>query len=158
MAEKRKKVRVAATVQMVAGEDDDLIVWYRQLPKGAGNREIKEVLRRGLGLPVLEPEAVVEERVIDQKLEWLNDQIQSIQDFLNQSGPPSSGGIAVDHEAINELRSMFTKHTRHMASEMRRLESQVAAINTGEDVAPATEQLDSAKIERRQRRLAKQKW
>lgn len=43
------KGRVTATVQMTPGRDDDLIRWFRKLPKGERNEALKNVLRLGLG-------------------------------------------------------------------------------------------------------------
>lgn len=48
---KRSKERVSLAAQLVIGEDDDLIRWYRNLPDGTGASEIKRLLRSALGLP-----------------------------------------------------------------------------------------------------------
>lgn len=44
----RTKERQAATIQLIAGDDDDLIEWLRSLPKGQVNNALKTMLRAAL--------------------------------------------------------------------------------------------------------------
>lgn len=43
--------RLSATLQLVGGQDDDLIRWVANIPLGGRNAAIKTVLRCGLELP-----------------------------------------------------------------------------------------------------------
>lgn len=60
--DKRRQTRVPKTVQMVQGQDDDLIAWFASLPPREVNKQIKAVLREGLGFTTrntapIEPDA-----------------------------------------------------------------------------------------------------
>lgn len=48
----RVKERVGVTIQLVIGEDDDLIEWWRTIERGHGQRTVKTALRSSLGLPI----------------------------------------------------------------------------------------------------------
>lgn len=50
--DKRQKQRIAAPIQLVIGEDNDLIDWYLSFPSGTRQQQVKDTLRAGLGLPV----------------------------------------------------------------------------------------------------------
>lgn len=52
---KRLKQRIPATIQMVLGEDDDLIDWYLSQPPKQRHQTLKDTLRAGLGLHVHQP-------------------------------------------------------------------------------------------------------
>lgn len=53
--EKRKKIRKGITLQLVVGEDDDLIAAIQTIPENARQQVIKTLLRQSYGLPIPEP-------------------------------------------------------------------------------------------------------
>jgi hypothetical protein len=40
--------RITKSLQLVVGQDDDLIAWFNSLPDGQGQQKIKETLRKGI--------------------------------------------------------------------------------------------------------------
>jgi hypothetical protein len=40
--------RITKSLQLVEGQDDDLIAWFNNLPEGQGQQKIKEALRKGI--------------------------------------------------------------------------------------------------------------
>lgn len=40
--------RITKTLQLVEGQDDDLIAWFARLPDGTGQRAFKDALRKGI--------------------------------------------------------------------------------------------------------------
>lgn len=80
------KKRETATIKMTPGKDDDLIRWFRKLPKGERNETLKNLLRAGLGKPIVDYHASVPEG-LPERLEALEAQLE-IQaqwiDYLNR--------------------------------------------------------------------------
>lgn len=40
--------RITKSLQLIVGQDDDLIAWFNGLPDGQGQQKIKETLRKGI--------------------------------------------------------------------------------------------------------------
>lgn len=55
--EQRAKERVGVTIQLIVGEDDDLINAIAALPNGGRQSTLKTLLRYSYGMPIPEPVA-----------------------------------------------------------------------------------------------------
>lgn len=110
----RLKKRVGAPIQLVYGEDDDLIKWYGKLPKGQRQQTLKNMLRVALKMPLPAPVATVPtnaadvervamlETVIGQLQEQLGIQQQWIE-YLYQNGGQGQVVATNDQPAPAEL-------------------------------------------------------
>lgn len=65
--EQRAQKRIAFTIQLVCGEDDDLIEAIRSIDKGQRQAALKNLLRMSYGMPIMtEPEPPPEPEIIDR--------------------------------------------------------------------------------------------
>jgi hypothetical protein len=88
--------RIPATIQMVQGEDDDLIAWYTALPKGERHQILKDAVRAGLGI-VVRSDNHREERIDADQLEalwqelrhewatWTQELVESLPNYVQAS-------------------------------------------------------------------------
>jgi hypothetical protein len=90
------KNRVGAAIQLVPGQDNDLINWFTNLPKGGRNSALKFVLRNGLDLP--QPEEKTDEiNSIKSELENLKRAV----DHIPQAVHGGDWSQRIESELIN---------------------------------------------------------
>src|SRR5512138_436750 len=98
----RKKQRILAPMQLVVGQDDDLINWYLSFPSGHRQQQLKNAIRRGLGMPVLSQTAPLSPTIIhtngdtgrikalESELEQLKKQYAYLIEHLEQFTTPAA--------------------------------------------------------------------
>lgn len=106
--EQRAKERIGVTLQLIVGEDDDLINAIRSLPIGERQAALKNVLRQALGmpLPVVEVETVAPDMSLYMELQQ---QIEALNERLNNPfvppAPPSVETVdQIDQQTANERK------------------------------------------------------
>lgn len=108
--EQRAKERIGVTLQLIVGEDDDLINAIVSIPNGERQATLKNILRQSLGMPLPVVEApqpvpaVVDEQAIYNKL------LQQLEMRLNTpSVPPAPPSVEaadqLDAQTANERRN-----------------------------------------------------
>ncbi len=128
--------RIPATIQMVQGEDDDLIAWYTALPKGERHQALKDVVRAGLGL-VIKPDVHRESKTLFEadQLEalrqdlyrewttWTQQLVESLPNFVHASveqtlnmeadqsqkveGSPALSSMDMDHRRVKLKKAQW---------------------------------------------------
>jgi hypothetical protein len=141
----RRTPRVAATIQLRPGADDDLIRWLQRHPCGQRNGEIKRLLRAAMGLP----EPLTPQR---QEIQHLQRQLQALQHSLSSPGAPVREA-AQDAELRTRLAQLETtvQGLHHRMTQ----EAPVAAPPLPDTAAGA---LDAQEQQAREARLRKMTW
>lgn len=128
------KNRIPATMQMVKGQDDDLIDWYLALPDRTRNQALKSVLRMALFGDIPEP-SQEQKQLFDERLAQLEMEYRQ--------------KMALVDQAIEQL--------------MNRVEGIQFQAANGEFIQPEPQiemvsRLSSERKEQRAEKLKKAKW
>lgn len=78
------KNRIPATMQMVKGQDDDLIDWYLALPDRTRNQALKSVLRMALFGDMPEP-SQEQKQFFDERLAQLEQEYRQKMTLVDQA-------------------------------------------------------------------------
>jgi len=119
---KRAKVRVGVTIQLVKGEDDDLIEAIEALPDGSRQSTIKNLLRQSYGLPIPEPSTngyidldSLRQSIYQDIMNNINAEIQQrVEQSLDAprlptAPPPVEAGDVLDNQTANERVSRLKR-------------------------------------------------
>lgn len=99
---KRAQQRKQATINLVHGQDDDLIRWLSNLPKGAANNALKQVLRCGLELP--QPQQKIDELTeLKNKVKQFEGMVSNIPRMMKQQPPMDDDRIQRLEQDIEEI-------------------------------------------------------
>jgi len=158
--DRRATRRVSLGAQLVIGQDDDLIEWYRNLPEGTGNQMIKRLLRQALNLSEptvgVAPEQVALEEVYTE-LEQLREEMYQLVREL----PDQSSGV-VDEDYLQELVAWFQQEQTKLYGAINRMERRIGELSIlgSQPMKDAEdgEGLSEEEIKRRQKRMTKNQW
>lgn len=125
---KPAKNRVGITIQCVVGEDDDLIKWYENIPRGEGARIIKDALRRSLGMPLK----------------------------VNPSAPLF--GVVTEEDLTKELDRLAIDFRAYVQSEIQRALSTLDYRKSSQFEPVESDRVDSKKLEKRKQNIMKDTW
>lgn len=175
----RKKQRCSVGLQLVYGEDDDLIAWYRTMQSDniSVNAWLKQMIRERLAEgsaappdPVLEPNPmqvvlpVVQAH--DTKLEWLNAELEGVKAVLQQR----RGAAPVNNESPTQTvispQAASWMHAQeeqlaHLVRQFQRVEAELQSLRKAETPSPSNEEpqaIDEARARKRRSRMAKNTW
>lgn len=104
--EQRAKERVGVTLQLIVGEDDDLINAIVSIPNGERQSTLKNVLRQALGmpLPVVEVQAspVNEQEIYERLMQQLEQRLNN--PYVPPAPPPVEAENQLDQQTANERK------------------------------------------------------
>jgi len=163
--ERRAKRRMGITAQLVFGEDDDLIAWYKSLPDGAGNQAIKTLLRHSLNLsqPMqpLTPEQA--------EIESLYGEIDQLRAQIGQLGYEGSSHKSGRAELSGEFEEWFqVEYMPWISEEIQKVYSKINEIQVRIEQGISTpnqagqmgdsEGLSNEAVKRKQKKMSKNAW
>lgn len=113
--EQRAKVRIGVTIQLVRGEDDDLIDAIAAIPEGQRQAAIKSLLRQSYGLPIPKPSSNGSHVDLDALRQELYQELMVAMEHklttprVPPAPPPIEAGDQIDSQTAKERKSRLSK-------------------------------------------------
>lgn len=149
---KRNQERIAVTLQLVVGVDDDLIQAIEPVEKKHRNAALKSALRRALDLPQPEPQADrladLEARLTRQSevISWQNQQLQELYEAIQAGAQnaPANGQLEALYQQVETISRQLNNFTGIPTFDQTPVES--------------VQQVDNEKLEERRANRKKNQW
>lgn len=155
--DKRLKVRHPIGAQLVEGQDDDLIAWYKSLAPGNRQTVIKNLLRAALGMEIPAPPPAFDAEALMQ-----NARVEIAAIIAEQIATLHRTPATVSDPAIDQrLKAVESWLADDLPKYLQGEVSKALATGTPPPSAPGVEggaQLDASAIEKRAKRLKGSQW
>jgi hypothetical protein len=139
------KNRTQANIQLVYGQDDDLIEWLGNIPKGGRNTALKQVLRCGLELP--QPDGAKDE------ISQLKTELATLKGAVEHT---PQGGDRV--QRIEEELMNIGQWINHFQARLETLLTQSAGQTIQQPVIESTPEMSDDEKRQRKSKLKKATW